>query len=107
MNIEEMYDTIYEEALDTWGTSLQIGMIAEEATELATAALHVLRGRDALYELAEEAADMEIMLAQLRVMMGEKIDEHKIRKLQRLRERLDEDHHVTTLREGHERTGRG
>lgn len=83
------YDTIYEEALETWGTSLQIGMVAEEATELATAALHVLRGRDALDELAEEAADMEIMLAQLRVLMAEKIDEHKTRKLQRLRKTLD------------------
>jgi NTP pyrophosphatase (non-canonical NTP hydrolase) len=87
-------ENIYEEALATWGPKPQIAMVAEEASELATAALHVLRDRDAINELAEEAADVEIMLAQLRVLIGEQIDEQKTRKLARLRKTLNKVNHV-------------
>lgn len=86
---EQQVENIYEEALSTWGTKPQLAMVAEEASELATAALHVLRDRDAVNELAEEAADVEIMLAQLRVLIGDQIDEQKRKKLVRLRKTLD------------------
>jgi NTP pyrophosphatase (non-canonical NTP hydrolase)/DNA-directed RNA polymerase subunit RPC12/RpoP len=80
---------IYEEALDTWGEAPQIAMLAEECTELAAAALHLLRGREAKEEVAEEAADVEIMLQQLRLIMGDEIDEWKRKKIHRLRHVLD------------------
>jgi phosphoribosyl-ATP pyrophosphohydrolase len=84
-----MNQTIYEEALTTFGYKHRLLKVAEEATELATAALHVYDGRDAVAELAEEAADMEIMLSQLRVEIGDKIDEQKVGKLVRLRKTID------------------
>lgn len=84
-----MPDNIYQEALTTLGTQNQLRKVAEEASELATAALHVLDGRDAKDELAEEAADMGIMLAQLRLLIGDEIDKQKTRKLKRLRATLN------------------
>lgn len=86
---EDQRMNIYEEALDTWGEASQIAMLAEECSELAAAALHLLRGRKSEEEVAEEAADVEIMLEQLRVIMGEEIDEWKRKKIYRLRQVLD------------------
>ncbi|GAU08122.1 hypothetical protein [Desulfoplanes formicivorans] len=92
---KQKMDSIYKEALCTWGVEAQLAMVAEEATELATAALHVLRNRPALEQLAEEAADMEIMLSQLRLMIGGKrIDGKKAIKLERLRKTLNEVNNV-------------
>lgn len=65
----------------------------EEASELIKAVSKVLRngidpsfsGSDEIRNLAEEAADMEIMLTQVRYMIGDKeVDKEKRRKLKRL-----------------------
>ena len=37
--------SIYQEALDHWGVKPQIGMLAEECSELSVVALHLVRGR--------------------------------------------------------------
>ncbi|MFA7174857.1 MAG: hypothetical protein WC340_15890 [Kiritimatiellia bacterium] len=84
-----MSENIYQEALEAFGAQHQLMKVAEEASELATAALHMLDGRDAMAELAEEAADMEIILAQLRLLIGDEIDKQKTRKLKRLRATLN------------------
>lgn len=78
------------EATETWGEEAQIDMVGEEATELATAIFQYWRGRVDKEELAKEAADVEIMLEQLRVIIGDSIvDREKARKIRRLRNRLD------------------
>lgn len=82
---------IYKQALMTYGVGHQLTKLAEEAAELAVASLHLAGGRVALAEVAEEAADIEIMLSQLRLIMGDQIDEHKRSKLTRLRLRLGRD----------------
>ncbi|MCK9327183.1 MAG: hypothetical protein M0P69_16940 [Bacteroidales bacterium] len=86
-----MDTNIYQEALECWGIKDQLMMLAEESTELATAALHVRRGRKEKDNLAEEAADVEIMLSQLRQVPGmpDAIDDWKLKKLIRLRRTID------------------
>jgi NTP pyrophosphatase (non-canonical NTP hydrolase)/DNA-directed RNA polymerase subunit RPC12/RpoP len=84
---------IYQQALHTYGVGNQLRKLAEEAAELAVAALHVA-GVDSdidwakTAEVAEEAADVEIMLSQLRLLMADMIDEQKRYKLIRLRSRI-------------------
>jgi NTP pyrophosphatase (non-canonical NTP hydrolase)/DNA-directed RNA polymerase subunit RPC12/RpoP len=90
---------IYQQALHTYGVGNQLRKLAEEAAELAVAALHVAVvdgdidwARTAqVAEVAEEAADVEIMLSQLRLLMADMIDEQKRYKLIRLRSRLGRD----------------
>jgi NTP pyrophosphatase (non-canonical NTP hydrolase)/DNA-directed RNA polymerase subunit RPC12/RpoP len=87
---------IYQQALHSYGVGNQLRKLAEEAAELAVAALHVA-GVDSdidwakTTEVAEEAADVEIMLSQLRLLMADMIDEQKRYKLIRLRSRLGRD----------------
>jgi NTP pyrophosphatase (non-canonical NTP hydrolase)/DNA-directed RNA polymerase subunit RPC12/RpoP len=87
---------IYQQALHTYGVGNQLRKLAEEAAELAVAALHVA-GVDGdidwarTAQVAEEAADVEIMLSQLRLLMADMIDEQKRYKLIRLRSRLGRD----------------
>ena len=60
--------TLLERAVETWGIDAQMLMLAEECSELATAALHFTRtGRreSSLVDLAEEIADVNIMIAQI------------------------------------------
>lgn len=88
---EPMMDTnIYQAAMDLWGAESQLGMLAEESAELAAASMHLCRGRAAEAEVAEESADVEIMLAQIRLLpgMSEAIDAWKVRKLARLRQTI-------------------
>jgi NTP pyrophosphatase (non-canonical NTP hydrolase)/DNA-directed RNA polymerase subunit RPC12/RpoP len=87
---------IYQQALHTYGVGNQLRKLAEESAELAVAAMHVA-GVDSdidwakTAEVAEEAADVEIMLSQLRLLMADMIDEQKRYKLIRLRSRLGRD----------------
>jgi phosphoribosyl-ATP pyrophosphohydrolase/DNA-directed RNA polymerase subunit RPC12/RpoP len=87
---------IYQQALHSYGVGNQLRKLAEEAAELAVAALHAA-GVDSdidwakTTEVAEEAADVEIMLSQLRLLMADMIDEQKRYKLIRLRSRLGRD----------------
>lgn len=86
-----------ERAVYTWGPLEQLRMLGEEALELALACRHVDREREDAWEnLAEEVADVQIMLGQL-TAIAERVDkpglEHAVRvrreaKLERLRERL-------------------
>lgn len=87
MNDRELYRT----ATETWGEEPQIDMVGEECSELATEVFRYWRGRADESDLAEEAADVEIMLEQLRVIIGDaRIDAAKTHKLARLRQRLRE-----------------
>ena len=83
---------LYRRALKAWGHEAQLGMVQEEAAEVIVAASEVLRNwtRDTADQLAEELADLEIMIGQMRCWLGDAaIGLHKARKLARLRERLN------------------
>ena len=76
-------------AVNTWGPEAQMNQAIEEAAELICALRHHLRGR--VSNLVEEIADVEIMLAQLRLMIGDgPNDQAKEQKLNRLADRLAE-----------------
>jgi NTP pyrophosphatase (non-canonical NTP hydrolase) len=78
---------IYKEALAAWGAEAQLNQLTEELAELIVATRHSLRGR--IHNMPEEIADVEIMLAQARLLIGDgPIELAKAAKLERLRERL-------------------
>lgn len=88
---------LYSRALWAWGLEAQMRQLAEECCELAVATLKSIRydGDGPSEEhLAEEIADVEIMLEQIRVAKSGSslsVDIHKFRvlKLARLARRLD------------------
>lgn len=58
-------DEIYREAINTWGPDMQIDMFIEEASELIQALIKHKRGKGDLNNIAEEIADVSIMLEQM------------------------------------------
>jgi hypothetical protein len=81
---------IAERALAAWGENAQIDIAIEECAELITALLDRRRGRGCDNAVAEEIADVEIMLSQLRIMIGkERCFDALCAKWSRLEKRLD------------------
>lgn len=82
---------LFRAALAKWGEGPQLMMVIEEALELALAVARKSRGRGTVDDLAEECADVEIMLGQVRSMIGDRIvDKYKRDKLDRLRRRVED-----------------
>ena len=102
----DLRDKLYRRALAKWGEGVQMLMVVEEMSELTKAILKTARNGNPLQlivDLMEEAADVEIMLEQMRVIFGDMaenlskrderlrglgVDHFKARKLDRLAERL-------------------
>ena len=85
-----MEENIYKKAVLLYGAGSQLTQATEECAELIVAIRHFLRCRCDIVALAEEVADVEIMMAQIREIVGGVIvDEIKKRKLIRLKERLE------------------
>jgi len=81
---------LYARALEAWGTEAQVRMVQEECAELITAINKWSRHSGGEKNVIEEAADVEIMIGQLRVIVGDdRIDAAKRKKLSRLSLRLD------------------
>ncbi len=77
-------------AVELWGHVAQWRMVQEECGELVAAVNRFDRGRAVVVELAEEVADVTILMAQARLMLGEKVvDEAIERKLARLEKRIE------------------
>lgn len=77
-----MSDSLYAKAILAFGAEAQTRKAAEECVELSLALLHALDGRANMDNIAEEIADVEIMLAQLRLIYGDKeVDDWKAKKL--------------------------
>ena len=68
MNPVEKY--IFEKALAQYGPEAQIKMLYEEMAELQIAVCKNGRGADNLDNIAEEIADVGIMLDQMRMLFG-------------------------------------
>lgn len=81
---------ILRDAIDTFGTDAQWGKLQEELLELCVELARKKAGRP--HDIYEEIADVEIMLAQARMMLGDNscIDAWKVEKLQRLKRRIDD-----------------
>lgn len=98
--LEAVLDTdrtrlVCAEAIEKWGPSSQLMKLAEECTELATAAHHFVRGRAGAREhMVAEIADVLICIMQARMMLDITGDElmHAVgAKIDRLRAKLAAD----------------
>ncbi len=86
------YIQILTETIDTFGHRMQTMVAIEEMSELTKELVKHMRGRDNRDAIAEEIADVEIMLCQLRLMHGIKttdIDALIAGKINRLKNKLE------------------
>lgn len=90
---------LYKEAVRKWGLPLQFGMLMEECAELIKATNKVMRkgeqSAQVWRDLAEEMADVEIMIGQIKTFcdwerLQEKVKTAKHDKLLRLKSMLEE-----------------
>lgn len=83
---------IYGQALKTWGPSAQTNMMFEEMAELQKELCKNGRGKDNRDHIAEEIADVLIMLEQMMILHDckELVTVYKAEKLQRLEGRIAE-----------------
>lgn len=82
---------VLQRALDTYGSALQIAMVFEEMSELQKELCKYLRGKYSPANIAEEIADVEIMLEQMKMLFccADEVRDVRRRKVERLKERLD------------------
>ena len=83
---------VLQRALDTYGSLPQIVMIFEEMSELQKELCKYLRGKYSPENIAEEIADVEIMLEQMKMLFccTDDVRNERRRKVERLKDRLDE-----------------
>ena len=81
---------IYHAALNKWGVDLQTMMAVEEMSELTKEICKIKRGKMDLDALADEIADVTIMLEQLREIYGlnDAVCDHMDAKILRLQSRV-------------------
>lgn len=84
---------LLEKAIRTYGKRLQMIVAVEELSELQKEICKRQRGADNKTAIAEEIADVEIMLAQLKIMFDckDEVAAWKRRKIKRLAENLELD----------------
>lgn len=82
---------ILQRAIATYGPDMQQAVAIEEMAELTKELCKNKRGQYNFNQIAEEIADVEIMLNQLILIhnIGPLVDAHKRNKLKRLQERLN------------------
>lgn len=84
------YQDLYRASLDKWGDEAQYDQAVEECAELIAALKHFRRGRIDEVAVAEELADVILMVGQLVYMLGEaRVDAAMTGKIARLRTLLD------------------
>jgi len=82
---------VLQRALDTYGSSMQIVVMMEEMSELQKELCKYLRGKCSQASIAEEIADVEIMLEQMKMLFccTDAVRNERRRKVERLKARLD------------------
>lgn len=82
---------VLQRALDTYGSLPQIVMVFEEMSELQKELCELLRGKYSPANIAEEIADVEIMLEQMKMLFccTDDVRNERRRKVERLKARLD------------------
>ena len=91
MTYQETIDT-YKQAIETYGVRTQKLMAIEEMSELTKEICKDFRGLLDREHLIEEMADVMIMLDQMLLLYkisGEEVGLMRIKKVERLKERLD------------------
>lgn len=91
MNYQEVTDT-YKQAIETYGVRMQKLMAIEEMSELTKEICKDFRGLLDREHLIEEMADVMIMLDQMLLLYkisGEEVGLMRIKKVERLKERLE------------------
>ena len=80
---------IYKNAVAKWGAEKQMIVAMEEMSELTKELCKIIRGKKDLEALAEEIADVTIMLEQLRLIydLNDKVCAHMDYKVRRLQSR--------------------
>lgn len=82
---------IYQSAISKWGEVAQMRKANEECCELGAAINQFVDCRIDINALASEVADVEIMIEQMRIMIGEeKVSAAKKYKLDRLADRIND-----------------
>lgn len=83
---------VLQRALDTYGSLPQIVMAFEEMSELQKELCKYLRGKYSPANIAEEIADVEIMIEQMKMLFccADDVRNERRRKVERLKERLDD-----------------
>jgi NTP pyrophosphatase (non-canonical NTP hydrolase) len=81
---------IYQEAIDFFGNTSQKIMVIEEMSELTKELCKELRERGNVENIADELADVEITLAQLKMIYNihEMVEKHKDFKLHRFADNI-------------------
>lgn len=84
--------TVLQSAINEYGAYAQSMMLLEEMSELQKEICKSYRGKDNAEQIAEEIADVEIMLAQIKMIYGVEEETRRYResKVNRLWERLNE-----------------
>ena len=90
--IYEERKAVYEDAIHAYGVQAQLLMVLEEMSELQKEICKNFRGKDNRTAIAEECADLTIMLEQLRLIFGinDDVNIQMDLKVRRLAERLGE-----------------
>ena len=86
-----MEEDVIRKAIDTYGKDAQLWMVIEEMSELSKEICKHKRGKDNFLEIADEMADVYIMLEQLKRICGvpqDMIQQRIDYKFDRLRKRL-------------------
>lgn len=90
--IGERVRALYRSAIEKWGEDLQMDMAVEEMAELTKALIKFRRKptNETRYAIAEEIADVQIMLEQLMEIFwnATAVDMARIQKLTRLEKRI-------------------
>lgn len=73
-----------EKIIETWGRSAQFNMLMEECAELVMTTNQYLRGRKSKESVAEEIADVELMIEQIKFLFDD-IDFRGIKKAKKER----------------------
>ena len=83
---------IYNEAIEFFGNTSQKIMVIEEMSELTKELCKELRDRGNIENIADELADVEITLAQLKIIYNiyDLVEEHRDFKLRRLTKNMAE-----------------
>lgn len=85
---------VYDQAIELYGAEAQIHMVLEEMSELTKELCKSFRpGGTTLDKIADECADVTIMLEQLRIIfdMNDQVCEHMDKKIERLMGRIERD----------------
>ncbi len=87
-------DEVYKKAVELWGKDLQLSMVIEEASELIKGICKLKRNGfsiGAVSNAAEEIADMEIMIEQLKIILNcrDAVDVWRDYKIHRLKETIE------------------